>query len=178
MVATFAPHHGFPHGAIGLIDRGDGPEGPEGKGFTYITREFAHIGDSQHEWSYRDPFPLGRSDVSCAATAAEACTASASTCWTPSDRKRLLYEDPRGGLLLSAGPAARRPCRREIPPRVERFLPDAAGDTPTGRPCVLVDVYRGLEPAVKRGRVKYLRIMEQVRKTEDLRGRGPTTSRP
>jgi mono/diheme cytochrome c family protein len=32
----------------------------------------------------------------------------------------------------------------------------------------LVDVYQGLGPAVERGRVKSLRIMEQVRKTEDI----------
>jgi len=32
----------------------------------------------------------------------------------------------------------------------------------------LVDVYRGLEPVIQRGRVKYLRIMEQIRKTEAL----------
>ena len=26
LVATFAPHHGFPHGAIGLIDHRAGPD--------------------------------------------------------------------------------------------------------------------------------------------------------
>jgi len=36
---------------------------------------------------------------------------------------------------------------------------------------VLVDVYHGMEPTIERGRVKKLRIMEQVRKTEDLKNR-------
>ena len=33
---------------------------------------------------------------------------------------------------------------------------------------LLADVYRGLEPTITRGRIKYLRVMEQVRKSEDL----------
>ncbi len=45
VVATFAPHHGFPHGAIGIIDRTSGVETREGVGFTYVTREFPVIED-------------------------------------------------------------------------------------------------------------------------------------
>jgi mono/diheme cytochrome c family protein len=36
---------------------------------------------------------------------------------------------------------------------------------------LLVDVYQGLSPAIEQGRVKYLRVMEQIRKTEDLDAR-------
>jgi len=66
VVATFAPHHGFPHGAIGLIDQRYGLEGPRGKGFVYVTKEFGRIGDHSHEWSYRDPFPLTHETFLCA----------------------------------------------------------------------------------------------------------------
>jgi hypothetical protein len=168
VVATFAPHHGYPHGAIGLIDRCAGPEGPRGKGFIYVTREFPHVGDSQNEWSYRDPFPLDERTFLCS-YGGGGVNRFRIYLLDARGRKRLLYEDPRAGCYF---PLALRPVASppRIPPRVERFLPDAAGDAPRGE-CVLVDVYRGLEPAVKRGRVKYLRIMEQVRKTADLQGR-------
>ena len=63
VVATFAPHHGFPHGAIGIIDRTHGVETPQGIGFTYVTREFPVIEDRRMEWAYRDPFPLSDGHV-------------------------------------------------------------------------------------------------------------------
>ena len=168
VVATFAPHHGYPHGAIGLIDRAAGPEGPKGVGFTYITREFPHIGDSQNEWSYRDPFPLDDRTFLCS-YGGGGVNRFRIYLLDSSGRKRLLYEDSQAGCYF---PLALRavdvPPR--IPPRAESFLPDAAGEMPRGE-CMLVDVYRGVEPAIQRGRIKYLRIMEQVRKTADLSGR-------
>ena len=61
VVATFAPHHGWPHGAIGLITNRYGLETPRGEGFAWITKEFPDIGDHSFQWSYRDPFPLSNS---------------------------------------------------------------------------------------------------------------------
>lgn len=58
LVATFAPHHGWPHGAIGLIDNRAGVESPRGQGFAWMTHEFQQIGDRSYRWSYRDPFPV------------------------------------------------------------------------------------------------------------------------
>jgi hypothetical protein len=39
VVATFAPHHGWPMGAIGTVTGGHGPEAPRGVGFRWITNE-------------------------------------------------------------------------------------------------------------------------------------------
>ncbi len=172
VVATFAPHHGFPHGAIGLIDRRGGPEGPKGKGFVYLTREFATIGDARHEWSYRDPFPLSDETFLCAYGGD--IQRFRLYLLDRLGNKRLLHEEPDTGchypVALRAVP---RPPR--LPERVAAGAPPPAASTnmPTGTDMpagivLLADVYRGLAPAIARGRVKALRVMEQVRKTEDL----------
>jgi hypothetical protein len=67
VVATFAPHHGWPMGAIGTVTRRHGVETPRGKGYEWITKEYPRIGDNGRltEWAYRDPFPvtLGKDDT-------------------------------------------------------------------------------------------------------------------
>ena len=172
-VATFAPHHGFPHGAIGLIDRDFGPEGPKGKGFIYITKEFPSIGDTRHEWSYRDPFPLSEREFLCS-YGGGGMNRYCIFLLDVDDNKRLLYEDPDTDMgCYFPLPLRPAPVPLAIPSRVE--APAAAAlastvDSPTGV-CLLADVYRGLEPVIRRGQVKYLRVMEQVRKTEDLSNR-------
>jgi mono/diheme cytochrome c family protein len=157
VVCTFAPHHGFPHGAIGLVDTRSGPEAPRGVGYTWITREFLEIGDRAHEWSYRDPFPLSDTFFLCSygGGGQNRFRIYLLDAW---DNQRLLYEDPEMSCFF---PLALRPV--PVPPRiVTKVRPDVEYGT-----CVLTDVYRGLT-GIERGRVKSLRIMEQVRKTEDL----------
>ena len=170
VVATFAPHHGFPHGAIGLIDRTHGPEGPKETSFTYITREFSTIGDQRHEWSYRDPFPLNDRTIVCS-HGDPRLRKYRIYLLDLAGNKSLLYEDPKMGCYF---PLPLRPT--PVPPVISERMaaatspPKSTDDQRTGT-FLLVDVYRGLEPAVRRGRVKYLRVMEQVRKTEELRSR-------
>jgi hypothetical protein len=167
VVATFAPHHGFPHGAIGLIDRRFGPEGAKGKGFRYITRETGPIGDSRREWAYRDPFPL--SDRLFLCSYGGDVRRYRIHLLDLAGHKRLLYEDPVQGCYF---PLPLRPTAP--PPMIPTQLagePESPPDRePTGT-FLVRDVYRGLEPAVVRGQVKYLRVMEQIRKTEDLKSR-------
>jgi hypothetical protein len=156
-VCTFAPHHGFPHGAIGLIDTRFGPEAPRGAGYTWITREFPHIGDQAHEWSYRDPFPLSDTLFLCSYGGGgvgrfRICLLDA---W---DNQRLVCEDAQMSCFF---PLALRPA--PVPPVI---VPKVKDDAQLGT-FLLVDVYRGLA-GIERGRVKSLRIMEQVRKTEEL----------
>ncbi|MGD0090664.1 MAG: family 16 glycoside hydrolase [Planctomycetota bacterium] len=170
VVATFAPHHGFPHGAIGLIDRRYGPEGPKGKGFVYITREFGSIGDTAHEWSYRDPFSLSARTFLCS-YGGGGVQRYRIYLLDAADHKILLYEDPVLGCYFPL-PLRPTPVPPSIPPsvRLQPSAPASTAGSQTGT-VVLADVYRGLEPVIKRGQVKYLRVMEQVRKTEDLRAR-------
>lgn len=167
LVATFAPHHGFPHGAIGLIDRGDGPEGAQGKGFINITREFPVIGDRRHEWAYRDPFPLSDRHFLCAYGGGgieryRICLLDAD------ENRRLIYEDPQLGCYFPL-PLSPVPVPPSLPERVEPppQPPESTAENPLGV-VLLADVYEGLEPTINRGQVKQLRVMEQVRKTEDL----------
>ncbi len=163
VVATFAPHHGFPHGAIGFVERTFGPEAPKGKGFTYITKEFPTIGDTRHEWSYRDPFPLSERTFLCSYGGGGVFRYRIFLL-DADDNKRLLYEDPDMGCYFPI-PLRPAPMPAAIPSRIQTPADDSTGVV------LLTDVYRGLEPVIQRDRVKYLRVMEQVRKTEDLRAR-------
>ena len=155
VVATFAPHHGFPHGGIGLIETRLGVEAPRGQGFACITKEFSDIGDHAYEWSYRDPFPLTDSTFLVSYGGAKRYRLFL---LSVNDEKRLLYEDPAMGCY---NPLALRPVT--VPPVI---VPQQASAAPLGT-YLLADVYRGLT-GIERGRVKSLRVMEQVRKTEDL----------
>ena len=161
LVATFAPHHGWPHGAIGTIDTRYGLEGPRGKGFVWISREPRHVGDTAHEWSFRDPVPLSDTTFLVAyggggARRFRICLLNAR------GQGRLLYEDPVMGCY---NPLPLRPV--PVPPVVPSRSERAADRRGT---FVLQDACARLA-GVGRARVKYLRIMEQVRKSEDLVGR-------
>lgn len=172
VLATFAPHHGYPHGAIGWVERQHGPETARGVGFDWITREFPTIGDTSHLWSYRDPFPLDDERFLCAYGGG--AQRFRLFLHDRADRRRLLYED---ATLHCFYPIPLQPA--VVPPRLAARAPArAAGvaDLPEAHPpdapplgtFLLADVYAGLERVIARGRVRSLRIMEQVRKTEDI----------
>lgn len=171
LVATFAPHHGFPHGAIGLIDRSFGVEGAKGQGFVYITQEFPSIQDGRREWAYRDPFPLDERRLLCS-YGGGGVNRYRLYLLDIGDRKRLLYEDPELGCYHPLPLQAVEPPSRVTSRIADQDSPplDSTRDAAMGT-CLVTDVYRGLEPAVRRGQVKYLRVMEQVRKTADLASR-------
>jgi hypothetical protein len=188
VLATFAPHHGFPHGAIGWVERQHGPETARGLGFDWITQEFPTIGDHSYAWSYRDPFPLDEERFLCAYGGEG--ERFRIYLHDTHDRRRMLCEDPAMHCFF---PIALRPAPR--PPVLAGNAPyepvaafvrkphfsgtltsAATGGVPEAHPadaqpmgtCLLVDVYQGLGPNIQRGRVKFIRIMEQVRKTEDI----------
>jgi hypothetical protein len=151
VVATFAPHHGFPHGAIGLIDRSAGPEEPRGEGFTYITPSFDTIGDHRQEWAYRDPFPLSDRSFLCSHGDAE-LQRYRIYLLDIEGRKRLLYEDPVQSCYFPI-PLQPKGAPAQVPDRVEapKNAPDSTARNPTGT-VMLADVYDGLEPVIARGR--------------------------
>jgi len=162
IVATFAPHHHHPHGAIGLIDNRAGLEAPRGDGFAWITRQFPVIQDRAHQHAYRDPFPVNDYQFLVAYGGGrkfgiyllDLC-----------ENRTLVHADPQIGCF---GPILLRP--KETPPNVaaaeQETTPPANDDVPWGT-VMVTDVYRGM-PEIERGRVKYIQIMEQVRKTRDL----------
>lgn len=172
VLATFAPHHGYPHGAIGWVKRDHGPETARGVGFDWITMEFPSIGDTARLWSYRDPFPLDDDRFLCAYGGGS--QRFRLFLHDHADRRRLLHEDAAMHCFF---PLALRAVER--PPLVAARAPakaPRAPDLPEDHPpnaqpmgtCLLTDVYHGLGPVIQRGRVKSIRIMEQVRKTEDI----------
>ncbi len=240
-LATFAPHHGYPHGAIGVVDRSAGIEAGQGKGFVFWTKDCDVVEDISREYAYRDPFPLDEDRAFCSYGSGGGTLGPNSTgsdvryrIWLldSSGKKRLLMEEPEFNCFHPIAleetqrppkPATRindpflkvqlRPQlkQREIftglrqtdgveacesynqlaqkynsSPEVDSLTFDGqdvpvgdwgiperqdllAGD-PVGQ-VVLADVYQGLEPTVKRGEVKSIRIMEQIRKTEELYSR-------
>lgn len=234
VLATFAPHHGYPHGAIGVVDRSRGIEAGEGEGFVFWTKEFPVVKDVSRDYAWRDPFPLDEERAICSFGSDDRTVLGANSSgaslryriWLldlDGNRKLLceepemdcfcpvaVEETPRPPILPSrvVDPNLRKvlrprlkPCelfsglretdgaepddeykalaeRVNADPDHESFRADVEdwgipermnllqGD-PVGQ-VVLADVYQGLEPTVPRGAVKKLRIMEQVRKTEEL----------
>ena len=164
VVATFAPHHGWPHGAVGLIHTGLGLEAPRDRGFAWITQEFPEIGDRSYRWSYRDPYPVSDYQflVACGKGGRfgiyllDLC-----------DNTAPIISDPEQGCY---GPLLLRP-RRTPPnlPAVQQVQKRPGGEVRWGT-LFVADVYEGLR-GIERGRVKTIQIMEQMRKTRDLRSR-------
>lgn len=162
VVATFAPHHGWSHGAIGLIQNQHGLEAPKETGFTYITREFESIQDTAHRWSYRDPFPLSDYEflVSCGLDLERFALYLLDLC----GNRTMVYAEERMGCY---GPLPLTP--REVAPVLYTVEPSTADpdDHMAWGTVLLADVYEGV-PEIERGRIKYIQVMEQMRKMADL----------
>lgn len=237
VMATFTPHHGYPHGAIGIVDRSMGIEaGADKGGFEYWTKEFETVQDVSRDYAYRDPFPLDEERALCAFGSvmrndAVKDDAARYRIWLldSAGEKRLLWEDPdydafcpialeetpRPPVLPTrvSKPNMKVKLRPELKPEelfsglrqtdgvepheeyaklAEQYAANPKADVcsvdgqnvsigewgipermnllegdPAGQ-VVLADVYQGLEPTVKRGQVKKIRIMEQIRKSEEL----------
>ena len=166
LAATFAPHHGWPHGAIGLIHCRAGVEAPRDQGFAWITREFPKIGDRSFRWSYRDPYPIDDYRYLVAYGGGGASGRFALYLLDLCDNKIPIYSDPEMGCY---GPLLVRPRKR--PPVVTAVTEPPRRSTGNGWATVLLaNVYEGM-PGLERGRVKAIQIMEQLRKTENLRQR-------
>ncbi len=177
LVATFAPHHNHPHGAIGLVDRSFGVEGPKGTGFRYVTKEIARVADTDFPWGYRDPFPLTTETFLCSYGSDPGLFQDAPNRFKIylldiNGRKRLLYEDE---TLSCVFPIPLVPVQDGLTDSLSRikFYPDEkALETPDDEDAwgvlMLIDVQEGLEGKVKPGTIKSLRVMEQIRKTEDI----------
>lgn len=175
VLATFAPHHNYPHGAIGIIDRNFGIEGPKGLAFKYVTREIKHVGDTNFPWGYRDPFPLGKDRFLCAYGNSDGYFKNGNKRFKiylldSKGSKRLIYEDRS---LSCAYPIPIVPFE-SVPLGDsdaeffdEAILENADENVPMGT-LLLVDVEEGLQGKVAPGTIKSLRIMEQVRKTADI----------
>jgi len=154
ILCTLVSHGGDLNGPIALIDPDKGRFNPQA--ITNITPDVEphyHMSWAQRQ-CFRDPVPISR-DYFLVSHA-------------PFDRfglyvidrygnRELLYLDGRIG---SMSPTLLRAA--ESPPRLGDG--DATAEATSGEASLFVaDVYQGLEPTVKRGTVKYIRVCEEVR---------------
>ena len=177
LVATFAPHHGFPHGMIGLIDRSAGVEGEKGKGFIYITTDVESVGDTDFPWGYRDPFPMTDELFLCSYGSGRGFYQDGKRRFglyllDMSGNKRLLFEDEEQSCFFPM-PLVPAESPATIVDKISRPTPTDALTDPNDEALfgtvLLMDVNEGLQGrGVERGVITSLRIMEQIRKTEDI----------
>jgi len=150
---TLISHGGDLNGPIALIDLGKGRFNPNA--ITSITpdvRPHYHMSWARRE-CFRDPVPLSRDYILCS--------------HAPHDRfglyvidrfgnREVLYLDPSIGSMCPT------PLRAVTPPPAVSAVEPPGDPAEVGR-FVVADVYRGLEPAVKRGTVKFIRVCQEVR---------------
>ena len=170
MVCIFGTHHNHNAGLVGLIWQGAGREGGDGVGFERITHDMASPGDLCQHWAYQDPYPLTE-QLFLVSYGGQDNRNVAIYLLDRFGNKKCIYE-PTGRLgAYCPQPLAARPRPPVIPRRAD--TPDwrpadlreqllAAPDWSQKGTLTLQDVYRGIEPEVERGRVKYLAVMEQV----------------
>ncbi len=155
ILCTLFSHGGDHNGPLGLVDLARAASPFDTNAIVNLTPDTTpHYNMSwPRQECWRDPVPVSR-DVFLASHA-------------PGDRfglfiadrwgnRELLHLDPDIGSMT---PSLLRPEPR--PPVLGTGVP-AAGDDPPGR-LMLADVHQGLEPAVARGSVKYIRVCQEVR---------------
>ena len=152
-VCTLISHFGDLNGPIALVDPSKGRSNP--KAITSLTPEVPWPGMWPNHECFREACPLSRDYFLCA--------------HAPRETFGLFVIDRFGNReLLHTDPAISSMCptvfqKRPHPPVLAAPALEAAE---TGE-FYLQDVYRGISPPVERGRVKYIRIVEEVRATLD-----------
>ncbi len=152
---TLISHFGDLNGPIALVDLDKGRFTPEA--ITSITPEVPWPGYWPREECFRDPVPISRDYVLCS--------------HAPGRQFGLCVIDRHGNREMlhldeSIGSMCPTPFRAVEPPPVlapAAELDEAAEEEQPWGEFFLADVYRGLEPAVERGEVRYLRVVEELR---------------
>ena len=146
---TLISHFGDLNGPIALLDIVKGRFNPEA--IASLTPEVPWPGSWPREECFRDPVPVARDYFLCS--------------HAPRRRFGIYVIDRFGNReLVHADPAISIMCptvyrARKAPPVIAAApRPDSARGE-----FVLTDVYEGLEPTVKRGAVRYVRVVEEVR---------------
>jgi len=157
IICTMTGHNGPTRGAIGVIDRSKGvnaqaaivnitPDTP----ISPVDQGNGNTGGSK---PYSCPTPLDATRFLVSARGPVLVRTIEGTC------KSVALPAPTGGMqYFSTQPI--RPRKR--PPVISPSLPAEAGDVAT---VYLQDVYNGLEPYVKRGEVKSIRVVRELQKT-------------
>ncbi|MBO4287611.1 MAG: PD40 domain-containing protein [Kiritimatiellae bacterium] len=178
-VCTFAPHHGSPFGAIGVVSAKNGPEGQRGADVRWLTPEFPSIMDFNHLWSYCWPYPLGKGRYLCSYGGGGMRRYRISL--IDENGGRATVYDPGKTSAYCATPLAPYPAPKTIAPftpeSVKRVkIPAAPPALPSDEEVsvgylYVADVMRGYAEGVAREDVKAVRIMEQLPKVIEVSGR-------
>ena len=165
VLCTLAPHHGNPVGAVGIIDRSNGLENPQG--IRNMTPEIDYNpnrnargpGDRQFPWAYRDPYPISERLFVVSYGGGGV------------DRYRLFLMDDEGDKELLYEDSAI--CCFNPVPLIERKKPHGVYSRPASDEeygtFFLADVYQGLI-GVERGAVAAVRVMKVIPKPCNMRG--------
>ena len=151
LCCTLVAHGGDLNGPIALIEPAKGRFNPEAiHSITPDMPFYTHMNWPRRE-CFRDPVPVTRDYVLCS--------------HAPDDRFGLYLIDRYGNReLLHMDPAigAMSPTLwRPVAPPPD--FPATPGEEPEMGRFVVADVYQGLAPDVQRGRVKYIRVCQELR---------------
>ncbi|HEY5911300.1 MAG TPA: hypothetical protein VJA21_11925, partial [Verrucomicrobiae bacterium] len=153
LCCTLISHGGDLNGPIALIDPSRGRFNPAAiANITPDSKPLYHMTWAQRE-CFRDPVPIAR-DFFLVSHAPQ--NHFAIYVIDRFGNRELLYLDPR---ISSMCPSLLQPAR--VPPILQNAELET-NEVATGQ-FFLADVYRGLEPKVRRGTVKYLRVCQEVR---------------
>ncbi len=170
LLCTLAPHHRNLVGAIGVLDPGIGKEDPAA--LINLTPEIPYAptthpdwrpGDRLYYWSYRDPYPI-EDDLFLVSYGGEEPHRYRLYLMNDRGEKARFLEDDTFSCFNAIPVAPRRVPHQVASPR------SGSESDPFGT-FLLVDVYAGLEEyGIRRGDVKALRVMTQVRRPTNNRG--------
>ena len=153
---TLISHFGDLNGPIVLVDLRKGRFNP--KAITSLTPEVPWPGMWPDEECFRDPVPIARDYILCSHAPRRQFGLYVIDRF---GNREMLHLDPGIGSMCPTPLRAVPP-----PPMIAAAAPAeaerSAKEGPWGQ-FVVEDVYRGIEPTVKRGTVKYIRVVEEVR---------------
>jgi hypothetical protein len=152
---TLFSHGGDHNGPLGLVDLAKGPFNPAA--ITNITPDVTPRYNMRwpREECFRDPVPVARDYFLASHAPADRFGLYVVDRW---GNRELLYLDPAMGAMC---PTPLRPVARPPLLPAQKALHQLA-QADMGQ-FTVADVYQGLEPTVARGRVKYLRVCQEVR---------------
>jgi hypothetical protein len=154
ILCTLVSHGGDLNGPLALLDPAKGRFNPQA--ITSLTPDVPphyHMSWARQQ-CFRDPFPVSRDYFLCSHAPADKFGLYIIDRW---GNRELLYLDPEMGSMSPT--LFRRP-----PPLSAVAAAVSAHEAQTEEGQFFVaDVYNGLEPAVRRGQVKFIRVCQEVR---------------
>lgn len=157
IACTLVSHFGDINGPIALIDLNQGRFNP--KAIKSITPEVPWPGMWPREECFRDPIPLSSDYFLCSHAPRETFGLYVLDRY---GNREVVHLDP---TISSMYPTLFSPQPR--PPVLAEHIVAQDEVTEDGT-LMLTDVYQGISPAVQRGRVKYLRVVREVRHNIDM----------